>query len=429
MKANKKIRLVLFWVLSSTALLEVYAAGIEGFTALDAIGDCRIRVGATYQDVVVGTRYDFGTMVKTGRNSYLDLQFSESNSFRLLARTQLVITEGVRNPNLKILQLSKGSVNLQLDNFPVDHKLHVETPSAICGAVGTRFVVSFEDDAVIAPVSASPGSRVHRFSCEQGELQVASRFTIDDEIVIGQSFAVDSVTAGSDMVAVIQEGLDNVYTDVTVNRGRLTFKYGGEDGTEFVVDAGEGETPSRFQAALSKKEDGSVFVAFKMIDGFADFIFFGGEGNVARIASGDGAVLVPKAGATGNIVKSSQASQAAQQQLNASNAEGKEFAKLVDLKKTGASDAAIKDQRNRVAKAAQATNIVKNSSSSNFGGEPAAPDPSQPSEKPQPPDVPGAPPGSGPRDGSEDGGANPGDTPTIIDDDPRSIDDRPTHMD
>ena len=389
-----------YWIASFVVVKSSYGIDLEGFTAIKAIGDCRIKKNTVYEDITVGAFYNFGAMVKTGRNSYLDFQLSEANVFRLLARTALVITEDVRNPKLKILELDKGSVTVQLDNFPPDHKFQVETPSAICGAVGTRFVVSFEDDTIVSPVSATPGSRVHRFSCEQGELQVASRFTVDDQIVIAQSFSVDSVAAGSDMVAVIQEGLDNVYTDITVNRGRLTFKYGGDDSTSFVVDADEGENPSRFQAAVSKEDDGSVFVAFKMVQGFADFIFFGGQGNVAtRVGSADGAVLVPKTSGVSNIITGNVASKNAQQQLNASEAEGQEFAKLVDMKKAEASNTDIKNQENKVTNAAEKTNKVKKSIKIELAGEEEGPPPvpAKPSKKANPPDE--FDPGSVPKEG------------------------------
>ena len=388
MKIKNILKSVVAWMFSFVAIFNLHAAGIEGFSAIDAVGDCKIIEDALYEDIVIGEVYSFGRTVTTGRNSYLDLQLSEGNTFRLLARTSLVVTEDVRDPKLKILQLDQGTVNLKLDNFPADHKLHVETPSAICGAVGTRFIVSFEDPTMVSAVAGTPGSRAHRFSCEQGELQVASRFTIDDEIIIGKSFTVDSVTAGSDMVAVIHEGLDNAYTDVTVNRGRLTFNYGGEDGMAFVVDAGDGEKPSRFTAAISKKDDGSEFVAFKVEQGLVDFVFFGGETDAARITSADGAVFVPTTAAVKSIVKGSQANEQASQQLRAANAEGQEFAKLTDMKNEGASEADIENQQRKVRDAAARTNKVKNAIS--FDGEPPSEfDPVTPPEDTvTPPDLP-----------------------------------------
>ena len=379
MKIKNILQSVLLWIVSFVATLHFQAAGIEEFNAIDAVGECKILEDALYEDIVIGAAYNFGKTVKTGRNSYLDLQLLKGNTFRLLARTTLVVTEDARNPKLKILKLDQGTVNLKLDNFPADHKLDVETPSAICGAVGTRFIVSFEDPTMVSAIAGSPGSRAHRFTCDEGELQIASRFTVDDEIVIGQSFTVDSVVAGSDMVAVIHEGQDNAYTDVTVNRGRLTFNYGGEDGMAFVIDAGEGGKTSRFTAAISKKEDGSEFVAFKIKKGFADFIFFGGETDAARITSADGAVFVPTIVAVKSIVKGSEANTQASQLLNAAFAEGQEFAKLTDMKnEPGVSDADIKNQEKRVRDAAARTNRFKNAIS--FSNQPSQFDPIKPPE-------------------------------------------------
>ena len=396
MKTIDSFKVARYWIISIFAILNLNAADIGGFRAVTVVGDCSILEADVYQDVVVGIDYGFGRQVKTGRNSFLDLQFSQGNTFRLLARSSLIITEDVRNPKLKLLQLDQGTVDLQLDNFPSDHKLQVETPSAICGAVGTRFVVSFEDETMVSPVAATQGSRVHRFACQEGELQVASRFTIDNELVIGQSFAVDSVTAGSDMVAVIQEGLDNVYTDVTVNRGRLTFNYGGDDGMAFVVDAEEGDKPSRFTAAISKKDDGSVFVAFKMKKGFADFIFFGGGESFSRIGSADGAVLVPTTPAVKTIAKGSTANEQANAQLNAANSEGQEFAKLVDMQGQ-ASGTEIRDQQKRVSSAAAKTNKTKNTITVDT---PDFKPTKRPPGQPVTPDIPGEP--KEPLDGEEE---------------------------
>ena len=93
----------------------------------------------------------------------MDLQFSQDNTFRLLARTTLMVTQGVRNPKLKVIQLTQGSVDLKLDDYPPDLKFQVETPSAICGAVGTRFSVSFEDESIAYAggviISAFPKSK------------------------------------------------------------------------------------------------------------------------------------------------------------------------------------------------------------------------------------------------------------------------------
>lgn len=339
-------------------------AGIEGYTPFNLQGQCTVQTDAGYEPVVLNQFYPFGKTVKTDRNSFLDLRFSEGNTFRLLARTTITITEDVKDPKLKILQLTSGSVDLSLDQYPKDHKLQVETPSAICGAVGTRFVVEFE------AVEGSEGSRTHSFRCDQGEVQIASRFTVDDEIVIGQSFAVSNFTAGSEMVAEFQEGVNNAYTDVTVNRGRLDFNYGGREGVSFTVEAEEpppGQQPveaPRFTCALEKRPDGTTVVAFKMIRGVAAFSFFGGQAGAERVTARDGAVLVPgkkvetETGEVVAIEKGVQAEAVAAQYLETAKTEGTENAKLVDLRITQAPQAEVVAQQAVVQEAAAKTSSV-----------------------------------------------------------------------
>jgi hypothetical protein len=122
--------------------IPVFAEDIKGFTPINQEGDCTINSGSGFLPASIGKLYPFGNNAKTGRNSFLDLEFSDGNTFRLLARTSVTITENAKDPKLKVIQLTKGTVDLKLDNFPADHKLQVETPTASCGAVGARAIVA-----------------------------------------------------------------------------------------------------------------------------------------------------------------------------------------------------------------------------------------------------------------------------------------------
>ncbi len=350
--------------------LSVRSEAIKGFTPITQDGDCTINVGNGFVPVNIGRLYPFGNVVKTGRNSFIDLQFTAGNTFRLLARSSVTITEDTKDPKLKVIQLSKGTVDLKLDNFPADHKLQVETPTAICGAVGTTFKVSFEDESIPGNFDKGNSSRSHFVAVEEGEVSLASRFTVNDEVVIGQSFSVEGLTAGSEMVAQIEEGSDNAYTDVTVNRGRLRFNYGGDEGVTFDVEAREGSEPPRFTAALTKDKDGLTFVAIKMLSGDANFIFFGGTGASANISTADGAVLVPtrkpKAGEKAEIVPGGAD---AETFINNAGAEAGEYSVLVDLKNSGASNESIQNQQNKVNNSKQNTNSTKNQIETNILGQ------------------------------------------------------------
>lgn len=255
--------------LAAALLLTVgaMAADITGFKAVALEGTAQIKVGdAAAQPIELDKQYPFGATVMTGRNSWVNLEFNQGNTFRLLARSSLEITEDVKNPKLKKLSLETGKVEIKLDDFPKDHKLQVETPTAVCGAVGTRFVVEFENDENETIAAQKKGGRESSFACDQGEVYVASRFEVKGDEVDGKSMDVGNITAGSAMVAVIHEGLENTYTDITVNRGKLTFAYGGDSGAELVAEAKNNQA-TRFVCALEKTDKDTTVAAMEVKEG------------------------------------------------------------------------------------------------------------------------------------------------------------------
>ena len=351
MKVSKKFHFFYICILASIIPLISIAADFEGFTPKKLLGSCTIEVNGEISAIEIDKFYNFGPTVKTGRSSYVDFLFSEGNTFRLLARTKLKILEDVQNPKLKIIQLTQGNVDLKLDRMPKGTTLQVETPSAICGAVGTRFGCSFEKD--------NPGSREHSFKVKEGNVRIASRFTVNDNVEIGNSFVIDSVTAGSELLAVLHEGVDNAFTEIAVNRGSklMRFTYGGPEGAVFEIDAEEQQ--QRFTCAIAKDPSGQAVAAFKMLHGKANFIFFGGQANVAQISSADGAVFVPVAGTSQIIAKGVQAGNLAGQMLAAAKQEGEANAELLQLQLTGASAPEIKVAKERVNQATQETNQLR----------------------------------------------------------------------
>ncbi len=292
MNAKLIVSVVVGVGLALLGAISTHAQEITGFTAIRVVGDCQVIENDQPRPIKEGETFSFGTTVETQRRSVLDLQFSDGNTFRLLARTRLQVSEATDNPKLKVLRLEKGDVELSLDKFPKDHKLQVETPTAVCGAVGTRFVVTFEPEAEDA--TAKSESRSSGFSCSQGEVYVASRFSIDDKEVIGNTLNVPSMPAGSQLVATIHEGLENSYTDIVVTRGRLSFEYGGSKGNSFAVEPRGEDKPTRFVCALEKSEDSVQMAAVEVREGAIvntrKRFLLGDE--TTEITAEDGAVLV-----------------------------------------------------------------------------------------------------------------------------------------
>lgn len=316
----------------------VHAADITGFTATAVTGTCEVQQGDAFIAITLNQEYPFGTVVRTGRNSFADLKFSENNTFRLLARTQIAINQNTSNPKLKVLKLETGSIELKLDDYPKDHKLQVETPTAVCGAVGTRFVVSFESDAAdtMAADDSKKGSRENRFSCDQGEVFVASRFTIKDKPVEGETINVGSVQAGSAMVAVIHEGLENSYSDITVNRGKLSFGYGGKDGNTLNAEATP-DKPVRFVCALEKSKSDVDVAAVEVLEGEVKNVkttkrlMAPTTVEEVVIAPTDGAVVINKS----NVMDAQPGTTTVTEYIAAAKVEAEMHSKLVDKESAG----------------------------------------------------------------------------------------------
>lgn len=299
MKATPSLTSILSLVCLLGSLSTALAQDITGFTALEVRGRCQVIQDGSTAPLEIGKIYPFGTTLETERRSMAKLQFSNDNVFQLLARTRLTITEDANNPKLKILQLQKGQVDLTLDQFPDDHELQVETPTAVCGAVGTRFVVSFEQEETADGQAITSQRRQSSFSCDKGEVFVASRFSVGGTETTGDTMDVPSMTAGSALVATIHEGLENSYTDITVNRGSLTFEYGGDAANTFLVEPTNEDEPTRFICALEKSDSAVDMAALEVTNGsitnqrpkrFLGFIPAGTE--ETAVSADDGPVVV-----------------------------------------------------------------------------------------------------------------------------------------
>jgi hypothetical protein len=334
------------------------ANSITGFKTLKVTGQCLAKLAGEedYVDATNLTTYPFGTTLRTGRNSNMLLEFSQGNTFQLLPRTTLVLNQNTRNPKLKTLRLQSGSISLQLDDFPKGHKLEVETPSAICGAVGTRFVVSF-DEVETTPGESQPGR--NSFSCSEGKVHVASRFKVGEEQVTGKTFSVPEVEAGTSIVAFIHEGLENTYTDVTVNRGALSFQYGDSKNNTFKVQADD-NSPTRFVCALEKSAKSVDMVALDVRRGEVKREtrrFLIGKKSES-VTPKNGAVLV-----TGKeVLEASKEAEgdAVGDYLAKAKAEGELHSKLVKLEVDGSNPVAIQQTRTDLRAAATAATTARN---------------------------------------------------------------------
>ena len=142
-------------IFATAIALGVFVAGQATFAAatpifkaakaLKVTGEVMVR--ANEKDVAVamkeGDSYPAGTIITTGRASFVDMEFSPKNTFRIMAGSTVTVQPNTKNPKLVALKLKEGEVESNLGNFPKGCHYEVQTPLAICGAVGTIFKVKY----------------------------------------------------------------------------------------------------------------------------------------------------------------------------------------------------------------------------------------------------------------------------------------------
>jgi hypothetical protein len=106
------------------------------------------------------TPYKLGSVVKTGRAAFVDLELSPKNQVRVLAKSEVQMGVNTKHPLIIALKLTSGKVDCKLDNFPKGHLFQVQTPVGICGAVGTAYSVEelLGDHTMATNIFVSDGS-------------------------------------------------------------------------------------------------------------------------------------------------------------------------------------------------------------------------------------------------------------------------------
>lgn len=145
---------------------------------------------SAYTAVSLNAKYPLGWWARTSSDA-LRVMFSPGNEFRLLPRSEVQINGegGAGGRFRRVLKLNDGSVELDLKKLE-GSKVEVETPTAICGAVGTQFTVN-----------ASTGE----FNVAEGRISASAKGD--------GTFAAKSV-GGS---FTIQPGRDNTYVKAAVS--------------------------------------------------------------------------------------------------------------------------------------------------------------------------------------------------------------------
>ena len=248
----------------------------DGFKALSSNGMCTVQSPGedAEESLALDHEYPYGSTLKTARNSTAVLEFSNGNRFRVLPRTVVTVTQDVRNKKVRRIQLTEGKVALELDNLREGDRITVETPTAVCGAVGTHFEAAYIETEKKGGLFGGLFGRKrlegeNAFSCSKGEVFAES-----------PTFDVASLKQGTALRATVHAGRENSHTEMSLAGGSVSVAFGG--GNTLVVDAG---TTLR---TAHEKTDAAPFVAVQLDAGKAH------SGDIDVSGKGSGFVLEGK---------------------------------------------------------------------------------------------------------------------------------------
>lgn len=143
------------------------AAQDAEFKVIKIANECSTKGpgAAEFVNAKEGESYAYGSQLKTGPKSSAVIVLAEGSECTVLAEALLTVTQDVRDKKLKRIKLDEGKVDVSIDRGSCT--LEVETPVAICGAVGTKFQAAAKSDAE---------TNLGAFSCDQGIIQVVGRY-------------------------------------------------------------------------------------------------------------------------------------------------------------------------------------------------------------------------------------------------------------
>ena len=294
------------------------AEPFDQFTVEKVRGDsCEIKTRGSgdWKAASEAAVHPAGSGGRTGVGSTITLAFDEKNRFRILPKTEVVVSVSTRDSKFrKVIDLSMkdGNVEVDLDGFPKDYQFKVQTPTAVCGAVGTRFKVS------------SQGGQNNSFETEQGSIFAGSR---EDG-----SFYAPSIKAGQTLEANAAPGSENSYTRVKVRGGKMPVAFGSRDRSLEVSDGAVVRT-------AQEKSNSTDEVAMKVEGGSV-----GGQG------SGQ---YVMKGGKIEDLSDDSDGADLVDDYVALAEKEGAMKARLENARASGASSSEISKLEQQVDEAAE----------------------------------------------------------------------------
>lgn len=143
----RRICILIFIVLSPFLYSEI----VKGVRVIRVYGDVSVKEG----DILSPNQ-----TIKTGPDSYVELELSPGNSVRVKENSQVMIkdidTESLE-PDGSVVRITdfnllKGDIILRLENLPKGSLIQVSSPTAVAGARGTQYIVRYEPGTKITRV-------------------------------------------------------------------------------------------------------------------------------------------------------------------------------------------------------------------------------------------------------------------------------------
>ncbi|MCK4778517.1 MAG: FecR domain-containing protein, partial [Actinomycetia bacterium] len=145
------------------------------------MGDIQFKtVDGSWEAAEMGTGISKGDMVKSGAGSFCDIQVGDASVFRVKENTEIAMKNlyydhatGQENSRIKI---SVGKLLVKPKKLLKTSSFEVETPSAVCGVRGTKFMIEASEDSTTKIVVS------------EGKVKVRKRIAaIDDKPIEEQS--------------------------------------------------------------------------------------------------------------------------------------------------------------------------------------------------------------------------------------------------
>jgi hypothetical protein len=150
-------------------------AHAQNFTVSVVHGDTQLgKDRSSYQPAVINTTHAIPAWGKTADNSSLTIAFNDQNRFRLLPNSEAEVTTGGESDTASAwhrvvsLKIGTASFDHNAGTAPIVH-LDCQTPTAVCGAVGTEYDV----DATNGIYSVTSGT-ISVSSDQEGNLSLSS---------------------------------------------------------------------------------------------------------------------------------------------------------------------------------------------------------------------------------------------------------------